>query len=148
MPIGGALCPFPKRLGGNAEDGWSPEQHARLCADLVAVKRVTPLASWRYTQTGATAVTLHDYTGQNGRGLLYAPTATGNADGDVSFAWPAQYFEDEYGVQHYFKVRAAIVTLSAQAGGGVWEVIARGVRVRLATTGGAATNTPAHVTVW
>lgn len=144
----GALCPLPLRLGGSAEEGWTPEQHARFCADLGAIKRVAPLASWRYTSTGSDATVL-TYVGQNGSGLAYAPTPTRNGSGDISFAWPSQYFEDEYGVQHTFKVRAVRVGAGDTVGfTAVWETIANGVRVRRISHSGATLDGIGHVTVW
>jgi hypothetical protein len=148
MPFG-ALSPLPLRLGGSAEEGWTAEQHARFCADMQAIKRVAPLASWRYSVT-TTEATVLAYVGQNGSGLAYAPTPTRNGNGDVSFAWASQYFEDEYGVQHPFKVR--VVRAKGDGAGAsvnaVWTTIANGVRVRRFTSAGAAFNGTGYVTVW
>lgn len=150
MPFG-AFAPLPLRLGGSAEEGWSPEQHARLCADLRALKRVMPLASWDYDQTSDSVVTLTNYVGQNGVGLAYAPTATANGTGDVSCVWPSPYFEDEYEAQHPFKVRAVIATNASAVDGSVtvvWEQITRGVRLRMVDNAPAAYNGKVCVRVW
>ena len=40
----GGFAPLPLRLGGSAEQGVTAAQHARLCADLVALSRVQPFA--------------------------------------------------------------------------------------------------------
>lgn len=67
----GAFAPLPIRLGGSATEGWTAEQHARLCADLLAVKRTAPVLvmrvhlnatdttgeiEWYASQTGTTPV--------------------------------------------------------------------------------------------
>jgi hypothetical protein len=144
----GAFSPLPLRLGGSPQDGISPEQHARLCADLVSLKRVAPLAAWS-CEVGAGTVTMTSYVGQNGSGLAYAPTATWNSTGDVSFVWPSLYFEDDYEIQYPFKVRAVIATAISTSGSCiVWEQIARGVRLRATTHGGVVANTNLSVTLW
>jgi hypothetical protein len=144
----GATSYLPLRLGGSPEDGWAPEQHARLCADLVALKRVAPLASW-VCEVGAGTASITYYVGQNGNGLAYAPTPTWNATGDVSFVWSSAYFEDEYENQHPFKIRAVIATgMATVARGVVWEQITSGVRLRAVNTAGAAANTNLSVTLW
>ncbi len=154
MPIGGAFCPLPERLGGSPEEGWSPEQHARLCADLVAAKRTAKLARFTYVQTGTgpTDYTFASYLGQNGNGLLYAPTSiTVHGTGDMTLAYASQYFEDEYGYQHPFRIRkaraqahydAAAPTVKAMV-----EIVTRGVRVRVVDAGGTARNARVSVTV-
>lgn len=54
MPFG-AYAPLPIRLGGTAEEGWTAAQHARLCADLIAAKRVLPYATLSADGTTITA---------------------------------------------------------------------------------------------
>ena len=77
MPTGG-LAPLPLRLGADPEYGWTTaEQHARLCADLVALTRVSPvfvadLLSLAYPGVGDD-VYFTSYYGRNGEGLQYAP---------------------------------------------------------------------------
>lgn len=74
MPFGG-FCPFPLRLGGDAETGWSAAEHARACADLAAVKRTLPLAKLTFSQTGAAATIIH-FTAQWGSEVANRPTFT------------------------------------------------------------------------
>jgi hypothetical protein len=146
--ITGALAPLPLRLGPGGVESVSPEQHARLCADLMALKRVARLATW-FCEVGAGTAEITSYFGQNGNGLAYAPTATWNATGDVSFVWPSNYFEDDYEIQHPFKIRAVIATGAATvARGAAWELITRGVRIRTVNTAGTAANTNVSVKVW
>lgn len=70
MPLGG-LAPLPLRLGPG---GITAEQHARLCADLVAVDRVMPCLSMTVAiAVGAGTLTLIRYAGRNGTGPMRAP---------------------------------------------------------------------------
>ncbi len=103
MPFGG-FAPFPLRLGGSAQEGLSPEQHARICADLVAAKNVAPLAVWTYTKVGA-VITISDYRGQNGIGSDFAPTAVAGSTGVAQFDWQPHQFTDPYGVPYSFLTR-------------------------------------------
>ncbi len=143
----GAFAPLPIRLGGSPEEGWTAEQFARLSADLQALKRVAPLATWRYSQTGGAAVTMVSYAGQNGVGLAYAPTATPGGDGVCSFTWDAQYFQDEYGNQYPFKIRAAYPR-ALGSNSAIWEQIALGIRIRIVSAAGVAGNTQVCISVW
>lgn len=152
----GAYAPMPLRLGGSVAEGMSASQHARLCADLVAVKRVMPLAAWTFFQQDtppySTAIT--SYFGMNGSGLLYAPTLSVNDLGDVDFQWSSAFFEDEYGQQHPRKLRAFMGT-SASTGLGysgnaavvIISEIVRGVNVRWGTNTIYAAGT-VSVRVW
>lgn len=150
----GAYGYLPIRLGGSAEEGWSPQQHARLCADLVAIKRVSPLATLRVTQSSVSpfATSVVTYFGQNGSGLAYAPTVTVNGSGDVSLVWPS-YWEDEYEQQWPVNIRmtsayalvgglGAVALLAA-------EIVNRStVRIRRKTAAGAASPGDIVVKVW
>ncbi len=151
MPLG-AFAPLPLRLGGSATEGISAAQHARLSADLVALKRVQPLAKWHFSQiaTPPYTVTITQYRGQNGAGLAYAPTVT-DVNGGVDFQWPSQYFEDEYGVQWPFRIRMCEVTPhGSSAWLGNYENIARGIRALVFDISGGLQVPTAGctVTVW
>ncbi len=150
----GAFAPLPLRLGGSPEEGWAPEQHARMCADVQALKRRAPLARWTYVQTGtgSSDYTFAYYLGQNGNGLLYVPTSvTVNGTGDISFAYASQYFEDDYGTQYPIRIRTARAQAHYDAGAptvkAMPELIARGVRIRVVDAGGTARNARVSVTV-
>lgn len=71
MPFGGLGGVLPLRLGTDSEFGWSAEQHARFCADLVAVSRTAPTfvegITTGLTGTYTQMATAHD--GRNGDGL-------------------------------------------------------------------------------
>jgi hypothetical protein len=149
MPFG-AFAPLPLRLGGSAEEGWAPAEHARLCADLTAVRRVSPLARLYVNQdTGSPfAASVTSYAGQNGVGLLYAPTVTMNGAGDVTLTWPA-YWTNDYQVQYPVKIRQARATPHATAARyRTVELLPRAVRVRCFDAAGAAAATPFSLTIW
>lgn len=113
MPFGG-FAPFPLRLGGSAQEGLSPEQHARICADLVAAKNVAPLAVWTFTKSGAT-VTISGYRGQNGIGSSYQPNTGVGSTGVTMFEWDEQMFTDPYGVTYPFLNHHGRVTCQGTA---------------------------------
>jgi hypothetical protein len=146
----GAFSYFPLRLGGTATEGWPAPNHARFCADLVAMKRVMPLASWSYNTTDGVT----NYHGMMGTGAAHAPTVTVNGTGDYSFQWALQSFEDDYGIEWPFKIRHAIAGAYDNGGGGtaaatpVVETLARGIRVRMQTVGGIAGTRGLTVKVW
>lgn len=97
----GSLTPLPLRLGGSPEEGWSPEQHSRMCADLVAVRRTAWLLVMTYTKAGA-VVTVHSYRDQTKQGALNAPSAVVDATGQVTFTLARNWldeFDDELPVK-------------------------------------------------
>jgi hypothetical protein len=148
--VWGALAPLPIRLGGSAEEGWAPEQHARLCADLVAVKRTAPLARLYVAQDsgGPFAATVTSYRGQSGVGLAYAPSISVTGAGDVTLTFPA-YWTDEFGRQYPLKIRQAIPKASATTARFINHVIsARTVRVRSFDAAGAAIACNFGMRVW
>jgi hypothetical protein len=136
LDFGGALWPLPLRLG----PGFTPEQHARLCADLVAVKRTAPLVRLYVTQDsgGAFPAVVASYRGQNGVGLAYAPSILVTGAGDVTLTFPA-YWTDEFSRQYPLKVRHVIAKASSTAARFINHVISgRTVRVRSFDAAGAA----------
>jgi hypothetical protein len=144
MPLGG-LCPLPLPLGGDAATGWTAEQHARLCADLVACSRTLPFAVVYFQSAG-----ILDYLGMNGVGAAYAPTAVYNGVGDYTLTWQPSY-EDAYGnaepvALHHGEVspRGVLPYL------GTAELVAPNVvRVRVYHVPSAApTNTACVLVVW
>lgn len=105
MPLGG-FAPLPIRLGGSATDGWSPEAHARACADLVAVKRTVPLVKITYTTSNPSAPTIHDLHSVHGVGSAFLPDLiTVHGVGDVEFGWTARRFTDDYEISFPFTFR-------------------------------------------
>ena len=148
MPLG-AFAPIPLRLGGTAEDGWSAAAHARVAADLVALKKSNPLAVFTFTKSGA-SVTIHDYYGMNGAGSLYQPDDISLfGDGAVGFAWANRAFEDPYQVSHPLYAKHGKVcahgTVSMR---GAVTVVAHGIEVRTFNSAGAATDCKATVVLW
>ncbi|UOF77309.1 hypothetical protein [Caudoviricetes sp.] len=149
MPFG-ALAPLPLRLGGSPTEGWAPEQHARFCADLVAVKRTLPLARLAVNQNAGSpyAAAVTAYLGQNGAGLLFAPTVTVHGQGDVTLTWQ-NYWTDDYDRQHPVKIRQAIARSSATACRfPTCELLPHAVRVRTVTDAGAAVASPFFLRIW
>lgn len=149
MPFGG-YAPLPIRLGGDSETGLTPEQHARLCADLLAVKRTQALAILRFTKSGAT-VTINSYFGMNGSGLLYAPTPGVVSTGVVNFSWLSGVFTDAYGITAPVQARAGVVTVNGSAARfGVVDVTTSSLlfQVRTFDDTGTAQDCSATVRVW
>lgn len=149
MPTG-AFAPLPLRLGGSAEEGISPEQHARMCADLVAVKRTAVLARVHVNQNtgGPFAASVTWYLGQNGAGIAYGPAITVVGAGDVRVTFPA-IWTDEYGIQFPLKIRHAIARGAASSVRfSTCEITGSVVRVRTFNDSGVATATPFTLRVW
>lgn len=149
MPFG-AFAPLPLRLGGSSEEGWAPEQHARFCADLVAVKRTAPLARLYCNQNLGSpfAASITYYFGQNGAGVAFAPTVTVAGAGDVSVTFPS-YWTDDYDRQHPLKIRQAIARGYATAARfPTCTITGNVVRVRTVDDAGVATATPFSLRAW
>jgi hypothetical protein len=108
----GGLCAFPIRLGGASRSGWAAEQHARLCADVVAEGRTAPFARVLVTFVADESATATAYVGMNGIGIAHAPTVTWSSD-IATLTWPESW-EDELGRIHPTNIRA--VTTGASSG--------------------------------
>jgi hypothetical protein len=126
MPFG-ALAPMPLRLGGSPTEGWTAQQHARLCADLCAIKRTMPLAVITCTSTGSGSISV--FKGQAGSTTAYRPTVTKEATGTLKLTFASSY-ADEYGVEHPFKIRAAKAVGSASGSSAECEIGTGFVRIR------------------
>ena len=145
MPTG-ALAPFPLRLGGTEKNGITAEQHARLAAMYVALKRTAHFAVWTYTLSGG-VVTLHGYTGQNGFGSAHAPTAEVLGTGAVKWSFPRSV-ADPYGASAPIAIRAAKGTAhGSSAISCAVDVFANGTTVRTFDTAGAAADAKLTVVV-
>ncbi len=114
MPFG-AFCPLPERLGGDALTGRAATQHARHCADLVAVKRTGPLAWFTWSEVGvaSTPATITAYSGMNGVGPGFAPSSAIGIPGvaRLVFTW-ARVAEDDYQVAAPFMPRLAAMSFA------------------------------------
>lgn len=148
MPLG-VFAPLPLRLGGGEEDGWPARMHARVCADLVAVKRTAPLAVFTYEKSGAT-VTIFDYYGMNGAGSTYAPDDVGvTGTGHLTFSWSDRRFEDPYEVGHPLNAKHGKVTGHGTSSlRGTVVVATNGITVRTWNGAGAAADGKATVVLW
>lgn len=148
MPLG-LFSPLPLRLGGSDEEGWTAGQHARVAADMVALKKAMPIAVFSYTQSGAT-VTIHDYYGMNGAGSIYQPDDISLlGTGAVGFAWSDRFFEDPYEIAHPLNARHGKVTCHGTASRrGRVTIVPNGIQVRTFNSAGAATDCKATVVLW
>ncbi len=147
MPLGG-FAPLPLRLGGDV-DGWTADQHARACADLVSLKRTSAFAIIHYS-TSASGVTLLHYFSQPAIGVAYAPTSTFNGTGDVTWTW-ANAYEDPYGVSYPVQIRAAKVTVQSASDRGAFIRSLSVTAVRAIChdlSSGSATNETFLLKVW
>lgn len=137
MAVTGGFCPLPARLGGDALTGWTASQHARMAADLVAVKRTGPLCVFSWTQAGAGILpVVISYTGMNGTGLAYAP---GGITGQLGFAWSPGRFTDAYGVSCPILPRHAVVSIQSSSYARPVHVLSNdGIRIYVFDAAGAA----------
>lgn len=150
MPVTGGMCPLPWRLGGDASTGLTAEQHARICADMVAVKRTASFCTfgWAIAGGGATVPTVSDYRGMNGVGSDYAPTVNSFASNTITFRWLASRFLDPYQVAAPWLPRHAVVTLNrATYGRPVYVLLTDGIEIRVFDAAGSAIAPPLMGTV-
>jgi hypothetical protein len=110
----GAFAPLPLRLGGTSEEGWLAAQHARLSADLAAIRRTLPFAVVTVEVTGATAGTVTDYAGRNGVGIAAGPTVSVSGH-TATITWPAS-FMDDYQRRHVLRISSASASAHGNAG--------------------------------
>ncbi len=148
MPFG-VFAPLPLRLGGSDTSGITATQHARLCADLVAIKRAAPLCWLTYTLS-AGVVTIHAYHGQNGSGTVYAPdSVTVLGTGQVQFKWTARSFEDSYEVSYPLAIRCGKIaghgTVSIR---GAVTVLANGFTITTRNSAGALADAKVTACLW
>lgn len=145
MPLGG-FAPLPLRLGGTAIDGLTPDQHARLAADLVAMVRAAPFACIGLT-TNSTAV--GSYIAQHGVGAAAAPTIASGV-GYVRATWSDGYLDD-YEVAQATRIRHAVATPQVATACFVSVTIdsVKQVTVRCFSHAGVAQNgVPIFLVVW
>ena len=133
MPCtGGFAGILPLRLGGDDETGVTAAQHARLAADLVAVKRVSPFCVFAWTGQlgldGLAPVTY--YFGMNGEGLAFAPVNSTPGADSIAFRFSAGSFSDSYQISAPFRPRKAAVTFSGTTlCTGTHDLLADGVQI-------------------
>lgn len=141
----GGFAPMPLRLGGIKEEGWAPEQHARLAADVAALYSSARFALLSYTKAGAT-VTVTAYNGRNGVGVSFAPVPTVNGTGNVTWTWPAAWTDDA-GTVHtlaFVHADAVVPKVDAPHIANVYNVSGRTCSVIT----GAGTDLPVTLEVW
>lgn len=144
MPgFGGFAGMLPLRLGGNATTGWTAEQHARLCADVVALKRTSPLCvfTWATVSGASAAPVVVSYFGMNGVGLGHAPTNLSAAADAIIFRFASGRFTDPYGIGAPFKPRKAKVTFAGSTyRNGTYTLLSDGISIKAFNAAGAAVN--------
>jgi hypothetical protein len=119
MPCLGGFCPLPLRLGGEDHSSWTPEQHARVCADVSAMVASAPLALVTFnTNLGGSSLTINSFESQWKTGISNAPTATILGMSSVKFDFPLTAIDD-YGITHPVQIRHAV----AQVHGSVASLI-------------------------
>jgi len=143
----GAFSPLPLRLGGSIQDGWTPEQHARFCADLVATKRMAPLF-WAIATVGVSVATVDSYRGQNGDGLAFAPTATWIGIGNFTLDFTNKVFTDAFGVSEPISVRYAVGTATTALLTRFTNDASTKLSVRLHDATGATANGTICILAW
>jgi len=144
MPLGG-FAPLPLRLGGSAEQGWTAQQHARACADLVALLKTAPFALLDL-QTGAS--TLHGYVGQHGIGIEAGPVIT-SGTGFARATWDDGYV-DPFGQYQATRIKGAYASTAFYSSNFCVETVdsAKQVTVRAYSAAGANAATRVFVVVW
>lgn len=134
------MCPI--RLSPESLTGWSAAQHARFCADLVAMKRVAPLAVVTFT-LAAGVITTHDCWSMVEIGTVsaFAPTLSTSGTGVVLVTFDPQ-FADEYDIGGFFHIRHAKPTAhGATCIKTSFDLVSpNSVRVRTYDSGGSAAD--------
>lgn len=143
--LGGVL---PLRLGGSTKNGWSAAQHARFAADLLAVQRTGPLASFVYVN-GASSPT--HYRGWNGAGPTHAPTVSGST-GDITFTWADRGFIDPYDPDRLLPIQLKGCLVTAIGTTAVvlpkYSLASNSVRITTVNDTGALTGSSFSVKLW
>ena len=104
MPFGG-YAPLPLRLGGTATNGLTAQQHSRMCADLVAVKRTAPLAALTFYDE-----TVFDYYAMNGVGFEIETVPTVDHISNFYVITFSGLWEDELEVAKPINIKHAVFT--------------------------------------
>jgi hypothetical protein len=142
----GGFAPLPLRHGGNAIDGFTAEQHARVASDLTGLVRVAPFACiWLRTNS----TTVYGYIGQHGCGIPAAPSiAAGGAL--VTATWDDGYY-DEYENYHAVNFKYALATSMTGSSNFALVTInsAKEITARVISNAGVAQlNKDVFVAVW
>ena len=142
MAVTGGFCPLPARLGGDGQTGWTAEQHARLSADLVALKRTARFCTFIWSVQPAGTPVISGYRGMNGVGAAFAPTGV-LASTTVLFTWAPALFADAYGTTYPFTPRHAVVSAtSASYARAVHTLFVNGLSLKVFDAAGSAIAPP------
>jgi hypothetical protein len=143
MAATGGFCPLPIRLGGDAQTGWTAEQHARSAADLVAKKRTAPFCRFAWSVQPTSTPVISGYMGMNGAGSSYAPNSLQLVGNSVSIKWTPALFTDAYGVAYPFIPRHAVVSVqSASYARATFTLVANGISIQVFDAAGSAIAPP------
>jgi hypothetical protein len=144
--LGGIL---PLRLGGTDRNGWTAAQHARFAADLLAVQRTGPIATWTYI---AGAIEPINYRGWNGVGPTHAPTVSSSATGNILFTWSDRGFPDPYDTDRQLTLQIKGCTVTAHGTTAVvlpkYEQTANTLRITTTDETGALVAGSFTVKIW
>ena len=145
----GGFSPLPMPLQGSDRlAGVSAEQHARFCADLLAVIRTARLAVARITYSGTTP-TLASWRVMWGEAFA-APTITGSA-GLVRLLWLPGYLDDfeSEGPVNITQAHATVVDASNTDHFAAPRIISpRNVAVHTFDNTGSQSTADCSVAVW
>lgn len=123
MSFGGLGGCLPLRLGRGDDTGVSAACHARFSADLLAVRRTSPIASITLrvvTVAPGDGVTVIAYSGANGNGPQYSPICTLEYGVvTISLATAVNSFGNVFDLSEYTRGGIA-VSASYQDSGGTW----------------------------
>lgn len=153
MPFGG-LAPLPFRLGASTDGGITAAEHARACADLCAVSRVSPVARLRVRVVAgpsSSSVYVLSYEGANGSGLRFAPLVEWDGTGPVYVRIASYVNALGIKVDLASKVAARWIATVTRCDNGdrcALEFVADGYTVAWFITGGIGITTEYDIKIW
>lgn len=101
----GGLPALPLRLTGNPETGWSANQHARFCADLIAARRTAPFARLTISRDASGVITLEDWICLAPHVDENKPTISGTNPTPITITFPKAP-KDHQGNAHTLSIKS------------------------------------------
>lgn len=142
----GTFAPLPLRLGGSPTEGLTAEQHARICADLVAVRNTAPVFVCNFTKSGAT-FTINWYAGADSSSAADPAFSFSNGGTGVSTLTFGLNWENEYERPEPFMFRGADASYQAATAGGAAARVTAANVVEVRTFDGTSTPVDGTATV-